>query len=216
MLKLEMIENFRKYVCEKKDDIHNYLLEHREDKEVIHRWNVLCACIDWIQVYVTVYNNIVNDLDSDNVDLRSGQCMYLVMVSDIIVSNINKLISIFHLIFDETHFFVKSKTNCGEASLYFENDFQNDDLFFKKIRAIFGAHSHDINSMKGKLSCSWPSDEFSNGELDWSVLVYPAIKNEKAFFFGFKINELNDFVEYKYNLLERILEEINFKISKEG
>jgi len=100
-------------------------------------------------------------------------------------------------------------------------EFEDDNHYFKTLRACFGAHSVDLNFRinptlreSDRFYASWPNDSIqliNDDNSDFSVMLWPQDKNhsQSTYFIGASINELNEFIQTRYNFIKYIMSEIN-------
>lgn len=100
-------------------------------------------------------------------------------------------------------------------------EFEDDNHYFKTLRACFGAHSVDLNFKKDpklietdRFYASWPNDAnqlISDENTDFIVMLWPQDKNhsQSTYFLGSSINELNEFIQIRYNFINNIMIKIN-------
>ena len=115
--------------------------------------------------------------------------------------------------------FIDSKTQPfkGEQKIFAHRQFDLDDTdYFKKIRAIFGAHPVDIQ-IKGKNSklwyASWPSDGNSQSHQK-RVYLYGEDISDKYIEFGISITELFEFYSTRFAYISVIKKSIKSKITE--
>ncbi|MDL2220577.1 hypothetical protein LJC55_02815 [Eubacteriales bacterium OttesenSCG-928-N14] len=91
-----------------------------------------------------------------------------------------------------------------------------DNNYFKRIRAVFGAHPIDVypeSSAVKKRYASWINDYRQFPEYDFSVFLYPDNQNATISVFGFKLDQLNKFLDQRYSYLENIESEMAGSLS---
>jgi hypothetical protein len=95
----------------------------------------------------------------------------------------------------------------GERNIFSDRIFDLDDTeYFKRIRAIFGAHPVDIKIKDKKSSlwyASWPSDGISTNR-NRSVFIYGEDITDESLIFGINISELYLFYLTRYDYLSVI------------
>ncbi|MBB1441306.1 hypothetical protein H5202_22310, partial [Shewanella sp. SG41-4] len=84
---------------------------------------------------------------------------------------------------------------------------EDDNNYFKTIRACFGAHPVSLNQSNSKRFASWPFDShFNTGDL--TVHLYSRDVNEEDLALHLNINELLEFLTTRYDYLDLITEKI--------
>ncbi len=168
-----------------------YTLHNYKDRDEKNAWNIICACMDWIDVGV-------EHLSKFNF---SKQSMYGL--------EIYAYISAIDIIFQAVQQLHRVIT--GDNKIIFKDDkdtfsdnrtLKSDNEYFKHIRAIFGAHpvNLDKDHNQEKWFASWPNTRVYE-EYDVTVMLYNVDPNKDDKIFGIKISELNSFFEKRYNHL---------------
>lgn len=176
------------------------------NKDGKNYWNIICSCMDWLTVSIRYLQN-APELDS-NIDVRVMQMFSLISSIDLVFESITQL----HRVFIDT----KTLPFAGEKECFSERLFNEDDnSYFKTIRASFGAHPVNLNHSTSKRFASWPFDSLTNsGEL--MVYLYSSKINEEDLRMSLNSNELFAFLNKRYNYLDVISQTIedlynNFK-----
>jgi len=200
MIDSKLIKHFRTKVGDS-----NFVCEKYKNIDGKNKWNRICSAMDWIEVsadYLTKSNVFSKD---DNI--MSIQVFTYISCIDIILEAIKQLHQVFY---NTTTYPYK-----GEKSVFPENNIKMDDtLYFKTIRACFGAHPVDLNDdfaqtgQHERWYASWSGFHFSeNG--DFSVVLSSDQVNIKDIFFDIKFSELNKFLEIRYSYLNQLINEID-------
>lgn len=192
----QKIMDFRKLV----NSNNNFVLHTCLNKEGKNQWNLICSSMDWISVAIRNLQNFT-ELDS-NIDVRVMQIYSLISSIDIVHEAITQL----HRVF----FGCKSRPFNGEKSIFNQRLFDEDDnRYFKEIRACFGAHPVNLNGEnKEKRFASWPYEGLNKDESDLQVLLYSNNPRKTDIILNLKVEELMTFLTSRYNYLDNISEEI--------
>lgn len=202
MIDSNLIKQFRDKVnanCE-------FILYKYRNVENKNKWNIICACMDWIEVAVDYLMN--NKFDEKNINVKSMQIYTYISSIDIIWEAVQQL----HRVIMNT----KGIPFKGEKKVFKQNDMNKDDNeYFKHIRAVFGAHPVDLRDEKNnpKWFASWPTTGIYD-QYDVSVLLYSREINNKDMVFGIKFNELEEFLNSRYGYLMALMQEIDKQYKK--
>lgn len=189
--KMLTVRQFRDYVNENSD-----LLISMSYKEKTNYWSRTCSAMDWLQIA----KEHIDDIEQRKTkELKDLELFSLISAITIVVDCICLLHKTF--INDNSYPFK------GEREIFSNRTFNLDDTeYFKKIRAIFGAHPVDIK-IKDKKSttwyASWPSDGISTNR-NRSVFLYGEDISDKFIQFGINISELYMFYLTRYEYLSVI------------
>ncbi|MGL5354568.1 MAG: hypothetical protein ACRDA5_14840, partial [Clostridium sp.] len=133
----------------------NYVYNIYNNIDDKNKWNCICSAMDWIDIAVNFINSDWNNSKEINI-----KCMNLFTY----ISSINLLLESV----DQLHrvFFNTSGTPFnGSKNIYkYKINDQDDNKYFKTIRACFGAHPVNLvepsvpNNNKIKRFASWPSE----------------------------------------------------------
>ena len=165
-------------------------------------WSLICSCMDWIEVAIDFIVN--QELDNDNVNIRCMQAYACISAIDIVWQSIQQL---HRAVIDQ-----KSVPFAGDRDIFVKNNIcQDDNEYFKHIRAVFGAHPVNLNR-EGKWFASWPTDNVYH-EYDYAVILYNANEDQKVIF-GYCFSELEKFLVVRYQYLSNILMEIERQIQE--
>lgn len=198
----DKISDFRELVNSNSSFVCN--IYHNKDGK--NYWNIICSCMDWLTVSIRYLQN-APELDS-NIDVRVMQMFSLISSIDLVFESIKQLHRIF--IDTETLPFERERECFSERLLD-----EDDNSYFKTIRASFGAHPVNLNHSTSKRFASWPFDSHTNsGEL--MVYLYSNKVNEEDLRMSLNSNELFAFLNKRYSYLDVISQAIkdlynNFK-----
>lgn len=189
------ISNFRDLV----NSNSNFICREYKNKNGKNLWNLICSCMDWLTVSIRHIENIP-DID-DNIDIRVMRMFSLISSIDLVCESINQLHRVF--VNNKTLPF-SGDTECFTDRLFDEED---DNTYFKSIRACFGAHPVNLNNSGSKRFASWPFDSHMNsGEL--TVYLYSNKVGEDDLPMHLKTSELSTFLIKRYNYLDVISSKI--------
>ncbi|MEF1281551.1 hypothetical protein QTO05_20945 [Vibrio fortis] len=107
---------------------------------------------------------------------------------------------------------------CFNDRLFVDED---DNSYFKTIRACFGAHPVNLNQENSKRFASWPFPSYLNTG-DLSVHLYSRDVGKEDLTLNLNINELLEFLKIRYEYLDVIADRIEtlfveyrYKLAKE-
>lgn len=190
----EKISEFRDLV----NSNSNFVCNDFRDKNGKNHWNLVCSCMDWLSVSIRYLQN-TPELDK-NIDVRVMQIFSLISAIDLVYEAITQLHRVF--VNPKTVPFATEK-ECFSGRLFNEDD----NTYFKSIRASFGAHPVNLNQSGSKRFASWPFDSHINsGEL--TVNLYSVEVGEDDLVMNLDPNELIEFLIKRYNYLDLISEKI--------
>lgn len=191
-----LITDFRDVVNEQ-EFAYSYFI-NRDGK---NQFSPICSCMDWISVSVRYLMDFPEF--SENIDVKAMQVYSLISSIDIIVEALQQL----HRIIESDHKltkwpFRKSVSIFKNKTPYLSSE--DDDAYFKSIRAIFGAHPTNlINNQGERLFASWPHFHTFN-ENDFTISLYNNTPGIDDIIFGIKFGELIAYVESRYNYLSML------------
>ena len=191
---LEKLETLRDKINE---NVEYMILKYDLSNNKNH-WNCICSAMDWIDV---AKENIDSDLIRKEFKYMWKDVYSYLSAVDIIIDGI---IQIHRVVFE-------TKDTIFKENTIFKNNLnKNDYEYFKHIRAVFGAHPVNIDEKGNKKYASWITQGIFT-DYDFAVLIYDSNKdNQLSKQFGFKINEVNQFL-WKY---VQYLDEIYLQIFK--
>jgi hypothetical protein len=175
-----------------------------------NKWNVICSSMDWITVASRGINKInINDSKFGMFsDIQSLNLMQYVITVDIMLESIKQL---FRVLFGHNYKYPLIDDN----SIFMQSI--SDDIYFKHLRAAFGTHPVNLNSLDG-INCnkdesfyaSWSSGNFMSEEYDYIVNLYsndPSKDNQIEL--GINMDKVNLYFESRYNLLKLLSEKLD-------
>ncbi|AUZ86040.1 hypothetical protein CDW43_09310 [Methylophaga nitratireducenticrescens] len=164
-----------------------------------NNWNLICSCMDWITVSIRHLQS-TPELEK-NIDARVMQMFTFISSIDLVFEAIKQL----HRVFIND----KSTPFEGEKECFADRLFDEDDnTYFKSIRASYGAHPVNLNKMTPRLFASWPFDSYTNSG-DLTVHLYSSKVNEEDLVMNLNSAELFNFLIKRYEYLDVILIKIN-------
>lgn len=190
----------------------SFIYQEYQNKNGKNLWNLICSCMDWLTVSV---RHLQRPQDRDNnIDIRVMQMFSLISSIDLVSESISQLHRVF--INPKTLPFAGEK-DCFRDRLFDEED---DNTYFKSIRACFGAHPVNLNQSSSKRFASWPFDNHMNsGEL--TVHLYSNKIGEDDLSMHLNSEELIAFLIKRYNYLDvisskitNLFEEFNLALSE--
>jgi hypothetical protein len=187
----------------------SFIYQEYQNKNGKNLWNLICSCMDWLTVSV---RHLQRPQDQDNdIDVRVMQMFSLISSIDLVSESMSQLHRVF--INPKTLPFSGEK-ECFRERLFNEED---DNTYFKSIRACFGAHPVNLNHSNSKRFASWPFDsQMNSGEL--TVHLYSNKIGEEDLSMQLNSEELIAFLIKRYNYLDVISSKITqlFKEFKIG
>jgi len=183
----------------------SFIYQEYQNKNGKNLWNLICSCMDWLTVSV---RHLQRPQDQDNdIDVRVMQMFSLISSIDLVSESISQLHRVF--INPKTLPFSGEK-ECFRDRLFNEED---DNTYFKSIRACFGAHPVNLNHSNSKRFASWPFDsQINSGEL--TVHLYSNKIEEEDLSMQLNSEELIAFLIKRYDYLDVISSKIT-KLFKE-
>jgi len=177
----------------------NFICQRYLNKDGKNLWNLICSCMDWLTVSIRHLQQPQEK--DDNIDVRVMRMFSLISSIDLVSESITQLHRVF--ISHKTIPFSDDR-ECFSDRLFNEED---DNTYFKSIRACFGAHPVNLNNSGNKRFASWPFDSFTNsGEL--TVHLYSNKVGEDDLPMHLKSTELIAFLTKRYNYLDVISSKI--------
>ena len=169
-----------------------------KDKDGKNLFHLVCSCMDWISVSVRHLENAPEF--HSNIDVKCMQLYSFISSIDLISESVKQLHRVF--VNEKTDPF-KGDKQCFQKRI-FEQD---DDRYFKTIRACFGAHPTDLRINESKRFASWPFESHINHS-DLTVHLYSREIDEDDLALHLHISELIEFLTIRYNYLNIIADKI--------
>lgn len=200
----ELIDKFRDKVNERPIFADKYVNIENKNK-----WNLICSAMDWITITVEglpLINLKGNSKGPGYNSLQSLNLVQYIISIDILVESI---IQLYRVLYDSMTYSLKNDKSI------FKQEKISDDLYFKHIRAIFGAHPVNLTSLDGaskkqdeRFFASWVTEDHV-GDKDFSVFLYSNDpKDLENHSFEISIKEINAYAEKRYNLLFDLINKV--------
>lgn len=192
---LELINKFREKVSS--DDFVYFKFSNVNGR---NQWSCICSAMDWITVAI----EYIADVRSGKRSYQQSMEMYAYISSiDVVWEAIQQ---IHRVLFQTKRIPFFNDRKCFQDKILDQDD--ND--YFKTIRACFGAHPVNLN-FKGKNGdekyfASWSGTSLGG---DYDVLLYSNIVDKEFRTMPLKIEEVNKFLEKIYKYLNRLMDEID-------
>lgn len=166
-----------------------------------NKWNIICSAMDWTNVTAEGISHIklgtkrsfgVNHLNSLNL-------MQYIVTLDVLVESIIQLYRVLDP--DNPYPLLEDRSVFEQSSI-------SDDKYFKHIRAVFGTHPVNLDSLDGftkrkgeRFYASW-SAKGTIDDFDYIVYLYSNDPGrDEINHFGIRIDEVNEYAEKRYLLL---------------
>lgn len=192
MRNLELIERFRDKV-----NSHGFVLFKYRDVKGKDQWSCICSAMDWITVAI----EYIADVEAGKKNCKQSMEMYAYISSiDVVWEAVQQL---HRVLFQTGEIPFKNEYECFDNKILEQYD--ND--YFKTLRASFGAHPVNLNGKeKGeRYFASWSGDFLGN----YSVLLYSNKVGNGFHTMYLKMNELNKFLDKRYDYLNQLMDEID-------
>ena len=200
------IQNFREFINNNQTYIYNVY----SNKNGRDQWSCICACMNWIELAIDYISNL--ESNEGNINEMSMRMYSYISAIDIVWESVQQLHRVIVSINKDTMPFN------GEISI-FENKLNlNDNEYFKHLRAVFGAHPINIKNKQTKSKgadyfANWPNiDRF--GEYDFVSTLWSADTEAEDMRIGFKFEQLEKFLDSRYNYILELKEKLNNEIEK--
>lgn len=175
-----------------------------ENKQGKNKWNIILSIVDWI--YVVVNNiEIAKKEYYESTGLTTCMKFYqYISLVDILSECIQQLNRVF---FDSNDILFMNDDTIFNRK-YFNKD---DNNYFKELRAIFGAHSTNLNlevnnsnGKKKQMFALWSSNILNKEEMHCLILGL----DDENFYIDVNIQQIKDFYNKRYLYLNVILDKI--------
>lgn len=172
-----------------------------------NKWNIICSAMDWITVAVDGLPQIklkhANGLGYNHLEALS--LMQYILAVDILVESIIQLFRVIE---------GNKKPNYPFAydNEIFKQSSVSDDIYFKHLRAVFGTHPVNLDSLDGKKQhngekffASWTTQDFLTDN-NFLVYLYSNDPNKDELYpLSISIDKINSYAEKRYKLLEILI-----------
>jgi hypothetical protein len=158
--------------------------------------------MDWIDVGMSNIEIALNEYYSAQSLQKSMKFYNYITCIDIVWEGISQS----HRVFFNKEAMPFGGTNCCFSDNPFEYD---DNKYFKEVRACFGAHSVNLNSVEKdeKRFASWSYTEGKGDTI--SIIIYSSIPNKKDTFLTISIDAFQHFFESRYKYIQNIMDQID-------
>lgn len=195
-----IILNFRDFINENVD----FMVQHYINENEKNLWNCICSCMDWIDISIDYINSI--QYDYENINVKTMQIYSYISSIDIIFEAITQL----HRVIVNR----KTVPFKNDSTVFNKKLNMDDNNYFKHIRAIFGAHPTNIEISGLRYFASWPTEKIFT-ECDFEVRLYTNDKDGEDIITGINFDELNQFLEIRYNYLNKLISNMELDIKKD-
>ena len=203
MLNTDLIQKFRKEV----NGNSYFALHNYRNRGGYNHWNLICSCMDWIEVAMDYISHqspdnkeTVGILKTENINTKCMLAYTYISAIDIVWASVQQL---HRVIISDGKTPFKGKTGIFNDYLICKDD----NEYFTHIRAVFGAHPVNLKK-EGKWFASWPTDHVYP-EFDYAVTLYNSEAKGSNTIFGFRFKELNQFLEMRYKYLNEIMKSLD-------
>lgn len=168
-----------------------------------NKWNCICSAMDWIDVGISDIDTVRNEYLEAKSLSKSIRFYFYISCIDIVWESIQQL---HRVLFHTTQIPFK-----GERKIFEDNIFGEDDnTFFKSIRACFGEHSVKLNGY-GKDGerkfASWSVNFYD--EDDFHVFLYSNDPQVNDIELNIKLSQLDEFFNTRYGYLTELIKKID-------
>lgn len=181
-----------------------FIYNHFANVDGKDKWSKICSCMDWLDAYSKVYSSFEINETAD-INVGAFQYYSLIMVIDVIRNSINELymtLSGERKVPQKWDAFKLLKEDVVDDE--FKVKEMDDDSLFSHIRAVFGAHSNNLNLNGSRYFASWPGKGIFN-KYDLHVRVWKNTPDEPGFSFGIFEKDLRDYIENKFLEIHEII-----------
>ena len=206
MRNLKLIDKFREKI-----NSNNFVMYKYQNIANRNQWGCICSAMDWI----TVAMQYIVDVDAGKRRCIQSMEMYAYISSiDVIWEAIQQL---HRVLFQTNNIPFKDERECFFNKIID----QDDNNYFKTLRASFGAHPVNLKGKDNgeKYFASWSGSIAG----DYDVLLYSNKVDGGFRTLYLKIDELNKFLDKRYNYLNKLMDEIDrqytefkYKMSKKS
>lgn len=183
-----------------------------KNKNTIGIYNKMCSCIDWLNSSISCLR-IAQYKSTNNTHSETLAIALELSHFSIVVDSIMELYRAFYDDNLKTYgtlskngFFKNTLNSNKETIKNFNLNADNDDKFFKEIRAIFSAHSTNLGSKDFRFYSSWSIIDKDNNGFFYSTYLYSFGDLENKFIVYY--DELIDYLYSRLYLLDLISRDI--------
>ena len=204
-----LIDEFREKINE-----NNYFYNLYKNNDGKNKWNIVCSAMDWL----SVVSNGLPQIDLKNNDsiginyLLSLNLMQYIVSIDILLESIKQL---YRILYENNNYFLKNDKSI------FKQDKISDEKYFKHIRAVFGTHQVNLNSIDGikindqeRFYSSWSVSTIFDDDDEFKVNLYSNMPDKEDENFKINIQKINHFAKKRYNLLNDFMDRVDIIINE--
>ena len=164
-----------------------------------NKWSIISSCMDWISIGINYLSSSIKF--DQNADVKSMKFYSIISAIDLIVESICQLNRV--ILPNITKPFEKFD------GIFSNNIFnKKDDLYFKDIRAMFGAHPVNLKqNANEKWFASWSTESFEDNN-SFELFIYSNEINKQMQIIKIPLKDLELYLNQRYEYLEVISEEI--------
>ena len=181
---------------------HDFVLNKYRDYNGKNLWGCICSAMDWITVAVSFFEaHPTPEITADNDDLSSVNVYTYISCIDMVFEAVKQL----HKIFVNPN----GIPFHGEKTVFKKNIYcEDDNRYFKMLRACFGAHPVDLKDYfskpeKEQRFASWSGGHFSSQ--DYGVILYSITPGEQDIPLDVDFEELGAFLARTYAYLDKLI-----------
>ena len=179
-----------------------FIFAQYSDIDGKNKWNCICSAMDWLDVAMANIETALNDFYNATSLQKSMKFYCYIICIDIAWEAIQQL----HRVFYNTN-----KIPFADNYICFTGNVfnQDDNTYFKTIRACFGAHSVNLNISKNeeKNFASWSYSASTKNE--FSLILYSNIANSNDIYLTVDINQFKCFFEMRYGYIKELVNRID-------
>ena len=199
----DSIKNFRRFINDEKNI--NYIIKKYKTDSESDKWNCICSCMNWIDVsrdYLNAFKHETATTEEEFNKVCMNMYLYISAI-DVIAESITQLNRVFQ---GDKLIALKGDKKVFEGILKMD-----DNTYFKELRSVFGAHPVNLGSKGDRWYASWPSkgSRLSEDNYDFCCYLYSSKKvaDDELDFkeIGFRIDDLNQFLQYRYDYLNKFM-----------
>lgn len=208
-LDVKLIEDFRDKINK-----NQFFYKHYQDIDGKNKWNVICSAMDWVETTVGGLPQI--NLDFEEVPwlipLQSLNLMQYIISIDLLVDSIKQLFRV--LGGKNLYPLSKDKEIFNKLEI-------SDDKYFKHIRAVFGTHPINLNTLDGvddkskkRYFASYSTKAMhKNEKKGYIVFLYSNSIMDGDIIFEVELEKINLYAEKRYHLLTQLMGKVDEIVS---
>lgn len=207
-----MIEKYQEIIMSLHNEWGSSGHYYYKNKNSIGVYNKMCSCIDWLNSSISCLR-IAQFKSIDNTHYETLAIAFELSHFSIVVDSIIELYRAFYednlkkyCTLSKNGFFKKTFASSEETINNFNLNTNNDDKFFKEIRAIFSAHPTNLGSKDFRFYSSWSTVGKDSNGFFYSTYLYSFCDLENRFIVYY--DELIEYLLGRLFLFELISEDI--------